>query len=80
MTSLCAVCAHFEEFCFRVSEGARRSMVIEISFKQYGYLCTYFAAVFQITLTARLRWEIKSGEVSYPNLIKRKQLADDFRV
>lgn len=55
-------------------------MAIEISCKQYGYLCTYFAAVFQITLTARLRWEIKSGEVSYPNSIKRKQLADDFRV
>lgn len=71
MTSLCAVCAHFEEFLLRVSEGGRRSVAIEISCKQDGYLCTYFAVVFQISLTVNLHWEIKSEKVSYPNSIKK---------
>lgn len=70
VTSWCVVCALLE-ISFLVSQGARLSVVIGISCNQYGYLCTYFAAVFQITLTVKLHWEIKSGEVSYPNLIKK---------
>lgn len=66
-----------------ISGGAGLSVAIEISCNQYRYLCTYFAAVFQISLTVKLHWEINSGKVSYPNLIKKnqqKQLAYDLRV
>lgn len=70
MTTWCVVGALLE-MSFLVSEGARLSVAIGISGNQDGYLCTYFAAVFQITLTVKLHWEIKSGEVSYPNLIKK---------